>query len=411
MIDNVFPVVNYPDIRLASGEGSWVTDTRGKRYLDLNSGQFCASSGHSSDVLKTAVHDFMNSLQDTHTGMLSVQAQEGLKSLGEISGFRKPYSVMLSTGSEAVEFAIRYAKHIKEKDGIVAFDIGYHGITHGAAGYSLSRSKIRPPLEKSYVIPAPRCKNFDEPENFHIEESINELRRLLERNHKDVAAFIVEPVISGGGMFKVPDEFMRQAINLCHEHDVFVIFDECQTGGGRLGRWYSYSEKDYLPDFVVAGKSIGMGLPVASVTARGESVDLARVSMEHFSSHQNEPFSGVIISSFVKWMKEERKLDFIRDIGCAFLSELQGKISEYGVQVRGEGLMIGFDISHDQPGPGTIQQGNLFIKRAADEGIILQHCNFGRTIRVLPNYNLQNSEILFFGEKLRKVFLGYEKYS
>jgi acetylornithine/succinyldiaminopimelate/putrescine aminotransferase len=244
---------------------------------------------------------------------------------------------------------------------------------------------------------------------FDYSESYRALKNTLENNSHEIAAFILEPIISGGGMYKIPDNFMKNAISLCHQHDVFVVFDECQTGSGRLGKWYSFSDKDFLPDFVISGKSIGLGLPVSTVTANGDTVDVSSITMEHFSSHQNEAFSAIIVKHFISWIIEDKKFDYINSAGSLFLNELKNIIGNSKTMPRGEGLMLGFDLTQNTPSNETKSNGNLFISIALDQGLLLQHCNYGRTIRVLPNYNITEKEIGEFIVKLQKTFKIYEK--
>ncbi|WP_343559718.1 aminotransferase class III-fold pyridoxal phosphate-dependent enzyme [Kiloniella sp. b19] len=407
--DNVFPVCNYPDVVIETGQGSWVTDTQGRHYLDLNSGQFCAVAGHSSPVLRKALMRSLETIQDTHTGMLSAAALQGLKDLGEISGFANPHSILLTTGSEATEFALRYAKHLKEKDGVLALDVGYHGITHGVAGYSMSRARVRPPLPLSFAAPAPLNRDFSNPDSYDYSSELESLREIVEQNSRHIAAFILEPVISGGGMFALPPGYLYEAVKLCRENDIFVIYDECQTGVGRLGDWFSYTGGELPePDFVVAGKSLGLGIPVSSVTANRDTVDLEKITLGHFSSHQNEGFSGLIVSECVNWIRQDDRLTYIRDAGQDFLRMLQALNHPMVNAPRGKGFMLAFDLTDDEPGGETIALGNRFVEEALKQGLLMQHCNYGRTIRILPNYNTTREEFRDFIQRLEALFNEFE---
>lgn len=401
--ETVLPVLKYRTPILRSGNGSLVRDTDGKEYLDLNSGQFCSIFGHSYPGFLKVFDEILTSIQDTDTSTISEPVIKATMKLHEISGQMSARSLLLSTGAEANECALKYAKYLKKRDGIVAFSLGYHGLTHGTAAYSLSRDRIRPRLEKSYAITTPM--SFPSAINYEAEEaSIIELREIIELNGKEIAAVIFEPIISGGGFYFPSKHFFQAAINLCRDNDILFILDECQTGVARTGDWFYFQRLGINPDIVVIAKALGGGFPVSAVMMNSQTINNNEFEMQYFSSHQNEPFAGHIIN-FV--LEEIERLDLLKsNINKGeFLRNSLRDVDKDGVcisNIRGIGMMNAFNLVECEQ-YSSIQLGDIFVEKCLEEGLLLQHCNFGKTIRLLPNYMVSEQDIEMLVIRLKKV--------
>src|SRR3569832_15699 len=262
----MLPVLSFRDIVLVRGQGSYVWDADGNRYLDLNSGQFCAVLGHSDPGVARKMQEIAQTLQDTDTSTLTRSVMLAAKQIHDRAPEMNGRILFLSTGAEAVECCLKYAKHIKEKPGVIAFDKAYHGLTHGSAAYSMSRDRIRPPVEHSYVTPAPRAHDDDETET---DRGGGAGRRGRGEGKGDIAAAIFEPIISGGGFYFPSRRYFQAIRKLCDDNGIFLVFDECQTGFGRTGSWFYYQQLGCVPDFVVSTKAMGMGNPVFFVFVFG----------------------------------------------------------------------------------------------------------------------------------------------
>jgi 4-aminobutyrate aminotransferase-like enzyme len=314
--------------------------------------------------------------------------------------------LFLSTGAEAVECCLKYAKHIKEKPGVIAFDKAYHGLTHGSAAYSMSRDRIRPPVEHSYVTPAPRAHADDEVET---DRCIEAFRQILGECKDDIAAAIFEPIISGGGFFFPSRRYFQAIRQLCDDNGIFLVFDECQTGFGRTGSWFYYQQLGCVPDFVVSAKAMGMGYPVSCVIANGHTVPHAKFAMEYFSSHQNESYAGALVSHLIDEIEARGLLDRNRASGAYLLAKLGAIAAESSLigNPRGQGLMCAFDLS-DTGRLDSKQAGDLFCRLAQQNGLLLQHCNLGRTIRLLPNYAATEADFDFFAARLQATLARFQ---
>lgn len=402
----MLPVLSFRDIVLVRGQGSYVWDANGNTYLDLNSGQFCAVLGHSDPGVSLKMIEISRTLQDTDTSTLTESVLRAAKKIHDCAPEMNGRTIFLSTGSEAVECCLKYAKHIKEKPGIISFDKAYHGLTHGSAAYSMSRDKIRPPVDHSYTVSAPRAHADDEAE---IDRCIADFRNTLDSHQENIAAAIFEPIISGGGFYFPSRRYFQAIRTLCDEHDIFLIFDECQTGFGRTGSWFYFQQIGCTPDFIVSAKAMGMGYPVSCVIANGRTIPHAKFAMEYFSSHQNEPYAGALISHLIDEIETRGLLDRNQASGAYLLAKLNAIAAESTCisNPRGKGLMCAFDLG-ETGSLDSKRAGDLFCRVAQQNQLLIQHCNFGRTIRLLPNYSASREDFDFFDAQLRSTLVMFQ---
>lgn len=402
----MLPVLSFRDIVLVRGQGSYVWDADGNQYLDLNSGQFCAVLGHSAPGVARKMQEIAQTLQDTDTSTLTRSVLLAAKQIHDRAPEMNGRILFLSTGAEAVECCLKYAKHIKEKSGVIAFDKAYHGLTHGSAAYSMSRDRIRPPVEHSYVTPAPRSHGDDDAET---DRCIEAFRQTLDDRSDDIAAAIFEPIISGGGFYFPSRRYFQAIRQLCDDKGIFLVFDECQTGFGRTGSWFYYQQLGCVPDFVVSAKAMGMGYPVSCVIANGHTVPHARFAMEYFSSHQNESYAGALVSHLIAEIESRGLLERNRASGAYLLAKLDAIAADSPLigSARGKGLMCAFDI-RDSGRLDSKQAGDLFCRLAQQNGLLLQHCNLGRTIRLLPNYAATEADFDFFADRLQATLAQFQ---
>lgn len=402
--DVALPVVDFREMTLVKGKGVWVEDTQGASYLDLNSGQFCGTFGHSYAPISEIFGEITSEFQDTDTSTLSVQALRGLSAIRtRLEGMDQPKGILLSTGAEAGEFALRYAKHLTEREGVASFDRGYHGLTLGTAAYSMSRTRTRPVVPASFSVKVPVNHEFSSENG--LQSALEELDDLFFNHGTQISCFIAEPILSGGGVVFPSRELLKAVRQKCDEYGSLLIFDECQTGMGRLGTWFGFQELGIRPDMVILGKALGGGYPVASVFMDSRWVPSNGFLMKHFSSHQNEPFAGRLVEFIFEHIESNNILENVRRRGEQLgtgLSELQTKYPNVVREPRGMGLFWGFDtesgVDEFRPGSSSAQ---LLIEVAEKNGLLLQSCNFNRTVRILPPLNVTIDEINEFLRRLR----------
>jgi 4-aminobutyrate aminotransferase-like enzyme len=399
----LIPVIPFSDIIISYGKGSYVFDVDEKKYLDLNSGQFCTIFGHSNKKLMGMINKSSHKITHVASNILTEDVLVCSKTVYRISGDMNAYSIILNTGSEAIEFCLRYAKYIQNKTGIVCFEKGYHGLTLGAQSVTYSGSYANPKINNIYPFPVP--------DTFINEETLalmcDNFNRLL-RDNNDIAAVIMEPVVSVGGMIMPPPKWFQYVREVCYKYNVLLIFDECQTGFARLGDWFAYQKYDVIPDMVATAKGIGQGYPVSLAMFRNILIPNSSFEMTHYSSHQNDPFAANIINQGIEYIERNDIMQQVNLKGNYFkekLFELQ-EMNNHVKNARGCGLMLGIDLHFDN----LENYRNIYkiiYNNMLRKNVIMQGSNAGKTIRFLPNYLIELSDIDFalnvFNEVLNEI--------
>lgn len=395
------PVIGWHEPVIAYGKGSYVYDSEGRAYLDLNSGQFCTVLGHGDDKLAERLTENAARIVHTNTGMLCEEAIEAARNLNRISGELDGYSIFLSTGAEAVEFCIRYAKFLKHKSGLICFNKGYHGLTLGAQSITYGGVYTKP--EVGYIYPVTVPDTFASKEE--IESAVAEFEAVLGANSDNIAAAVMEPIVSVGGMI-IPDAaYFREIRRICDKYDIMLIFDECQTGYARTGEWFGYQTLGCVPDMIACAKAIGLGYPVSLAMMAGRYAKNGSFAMTHYSSHQNDGFAAAVINYGIETIENENLLAKVKEKGKYFLEKLRelDKDENTGlIRARGCGLMLGADL--DMPGVSDYREYYAELsKRAVQNGVIIQGTNGGRTLRFLPDYRIEYSDIDLCVDVLKKL--------
>lgn len=404
----LFKATNFIEPIIVKGKGSYVWDIEGKKYLDLNSGQFCLTFGHNYTKFNKVINEQLKKIHHTNTLTLSQNIIEVAEKIAKINKGNLIKTIFLSTGSEANECAIRYARFITGKELIVSLDKGYHGLTLASQNATMSGVWARPEVKSLYVRTPDRY--HDENENITRDELLSKcianLETCIKDNYSKIAAFIMEPVIGVGGMVELPKIYVQKVRELCSKYQIILIFDECQSGYGRTGKWFAYEHFDVIPDIVTTAKAMGMGFPVSAVTFSQEVVEKIEGKITHFSSHQNEPLSAAIVSFVIDEIENKNLLRKNTQTGEYLLNKLKKLSKKYSLikNPRGLGLMCGFDLNEE-----IIKENKSIVysfpKLLEKEGVLIQAVRQGRTFRLMPNYLIKKIEIDDFIKKLEKVLM------
>lgn len=401
----LFKATPYVTPLMDRGEGSFVWDVDGNKYLDLNSGQFCLSFGHAYRPFIETVEKQLNKLYHTNTATLSPEVYEAAKAMASITGGELKKTIFLSTGSEANECALRYAQFATKRNGILCIDCGYHGLTLGSQGVTMGGKWAMPHVQEFISVSTPDYIHFGEgkTEEEFIEEKIQELTTTFMEKGDSLAAMIMEPVIGVGGMVRMPDEYLRAARKLCNQFGTILIFDECQCGFGRSGDWFVYRQANVYPDIVTTAKAMGMGLAVSAVTFSTKVANIIEEKLVHFSSHQNDPISSSVVSFVIEEIKQHNILEKNRKHG-EYLLECIKEVcdrTENLINARGVGLMCAFDID-DTKVKDYRKYSSNFIKQLQQNGVLIQAIRQGRTFRIMPSYLTNIEEMNYLRDMLIK---------
>lgn len=403
MSDNyLLPIISFEPAIMDYGRGSYIYDTDGKKYLDLNSGQFCTVLGHCNEELLDSVKTSLGRISHTASNILTKDVVTCAAKIHELSKDMRAYSILLSTGAESVEFALRYAKHIKKKSGIICFEKGYHGLTLGTQSVTFGGKFASPAVSDIFETPVP-----DSSSGRTEEYCIEEFYQLVRKNKDKTAAVLMEPVVSVGGMLYPSSRYFQAIREICDKNDILLIFDESQTGFGRLGTWFAYEKYDVIPDMVCLAKGIGCGYPVSMVMFRDTLIPENGFQMTHYSSHQNDSFAASVINAGIRYMETHNILHSVSEKGNYFLTALTA-LCEKNPHVqnpRGIGLMLGADLFFE----GVTDYRTIYhqlYEEMMNSGVIIQGTCGGSVLRFLPDYLISEQDIDFAINMLDRVLLS-----
>ncbi len=324
--------------RFVSAEGTELEDEHGERYLDFLSGYGALNVGHNHPSIKAALEavlaENIPSFSQIECGLPAGLAAEKLASLLP-DGLDKVF--FCSSGSEAVEAALKVARAATKKKRLIGCERAYHGTTCGALGL-MGNARLRDPFRP--LIPGMSSVPFGD---------LEALRTVL--RWKDVAAFVVEPVLGEGGAVVAPSGYLREAQTLCHRHGALFVVDEVQTGLGRTGRMFAFEEAGITPDVITLSKSLGGGLvPVGATIVRDRVFQKAYGTMasclDHTTTFGGGPLAMTAVLATLRVLEEESLVENARRQGSYLESRLRELAERHRTirEVRGVGLMLGLRV-------------------------------------------------------------------
>jgi 4-aminobutyrate aminotransferase-like enzyme len=324
-----------------AASGATVTDVDHQRYIDLTAAFGVANVGHANAYVVAAVHDqasrLMHGMGDVHPTEVRARLLERLVQILP-PGLTKTF--LATTGSEAVEAALKTAAIATGKHRFVAYRSAYHGLSLGALTVC-GIPKFREPFaglvaDSAIFLDYPHAGRDAAP------DALAQLHRVLDAN-ADVAAVIVEPVQGRGGCVVPPPGYLRGVRDACSERGVLLIFDEIYTGFGRTGDWFAAQHEDVVPDVICIGKAMGSGFPISAAVAREAVMDAWPVSTGealHTSTYLGNPMGCAAALATIHELERLQLVERAQRLGAALESRLRvlgtsGRVRD----VRGRGLM------------------------------------------------------------------------
>ena len=383
------------EIVAVKASGAVVTDEKGKEYLDFACGTAVTNIGHNHPAVMQAAKEQIDRL--IHTG--GVFYYESVVRLGEELGKICPGGIdtffFSNAGAEAVEGAIKLARYVTERPGIICFTGAFHGRTLGCVSLTTSavkyRTHYRPLLPEVYRVPFPNpYRNpWRRTRETVVEDAVAHLEKMFreEIHPSEVAAILIEPVQGEGGYIPTPKEFLVHLRETCTRHGIMLIFDEVQSGFGRTAQWFAAQAYGVDPDIMAIAKGIAGGFPLSAVAARRET--MRRWSPgAHGTTFGGNPVSCAAAVATIDAIKRERLLENARAQGEIAFGELKRMARENPRigEVRGIGLMIGIELVKDpktqEPDPEAVAE---VLTACREQGLVLINCGtYGNVIRFIP---------------------------
>ncbi|RWB61472.1 aspartate aminotransferase family protein [Mesorhizobium sp.] len=385
--------------------GSFVYDADDKPILDFTSGQMSALLGHAHPRIVSTVSRQVEKAAHLFSGMLSRPVVELAERLAALApGLDRV--LLLSTGAESNEAAIRMAKLVTGKHEIVAFSKSWHGMTGAAASatYSAGRKGYGPATVGSLAIPAPnsfrpRFRNADGSLDWLTE--LNDGFDLIDsQSTGNLAAFVAEPILSSGGILELPQGYLAALQQKCRERGMLLILDEAQTGIGRTGTMFAFQRDGVTPDILTLSKTIGAGLPLSAVMTTADIEEAAHdKGFLFYTTHVSDPLPAAVGLAVLDVVEEEKLVERAQYLGARLfdgLSRLKQRFECVG-DVRGRGLLLGVEIVKDRKDRVPDHQlGAAIAAEAFRRGLsmnIVKLPGMGGVFRIAPPLTISEEEL------------------
>jgi 2,2-dialkylglycine decarboxylase (pyruvate) len=383
-------------------EGAFVYDADGRRVLDFTSGQMSAILGHSHPEIVSTVRDAIGRLDHLFSSMLSPPVVDLAAALAAQMP-ELPKVMLLSTGGEANEAAIKIAKLVTGGWEVVGFAQSWHGMTGGAAAatYKAGRRGYGPSAAGSFAIPAPNPFRPRFP-GVTWEQELDDAFVLLDRQSTgNLAAFIAEPILSSGGIIELPDGYLRALQAKCRERGMMLIIDEAQTGLGRTGLMFACQRDGVIPDLMVLSKTLGAGLPLSAVMTSDAISDACDArDFLFYTTHVNDPLPAAVGLKVLEIVQRDGLAAQAAQRGEQLKQGLRGLQSRFPWvgDIRGRGLLLGLEFIDEDGGQrrSAAAMSDLVTDRALELGLsanIVRAGSSGGVMRIAPPLTVSDEEI------------------
>jgi len=390
MSEPLMATYNRLEVTFARGDGVWLWDTAGKRYLDALSGIAVCGLGHAHPAVRDALCEQAGNLIHT-SNLYRIAAQEALgESLTALSGMDRVF--FCNSGAEANEAAIKIARLHAHRQGIeqpaiVVMESSFHGRTLAtltATGNRKVQAGFEPLVQGFVRVP------YDDPDAVET----------AAEHRPNIAAILVEPIQGEGGINIPADDYLNRLRQLCDRYGWLLMLDEIQTGMARTGNLFAYQNNGIRPDVVTLAKGLGNGVPMGACLARGKAADVLGPG-SHGTTFGGNPLACRAAQAVIETVQRDGLADRARRMGDYLLMGFETALGGIeGVrQIRGRGLMIGIEL--DRP------CGDL-VRRALDAGLLI-NVTAERVIRLLPPLILEQVEADLLLRELSELvrrFLG-----
>ncbi len=377
---------NRYQLVLERGDGVYLYDTDGKKYLDFAAGIAVFALGYGNKAYNDALKDQIDKIIHTSNLYYNVPAVEAAEKLAGITGLSKVF--FTNSGTEAIEGAIKTArKYAYLKDGsndheIIAMENSFHGRSMGALS----------------VTGNPKYQEAFKPMIGNIRfAKFNDLESVKALVNDKTCAILVEPVQGEGGIYPADKAFLEGLRQICDEHDALLMFDEIQCGMGRTGNMFAYQGYGVMPDVMCTAKALGCGVPVGAFVMNDKTAAASLAPGDHGTTYGGNPFATAAVSKVIDLFKELDIVEHVRKVSGYLEEKLKELASKYDFikEQRGKGLMRGLVI--DGISPGEI------VKKAIDEGLIVITAG-SNVIRLVPPLVITEAHVDEMIGKLEKAF-------
>jgi len=348
------------EVVIERGEGCYVYDVGGKKYLDLVAGIATVSIGHCNPYLIERLKIQLEKLIHVSNLYYTIPQIELAEKLHEITKMDKFF--FCNSGTEAVEAALKFARKATGRKKFVSFTGGFHGRTMGSLSVT-HKEKFRKPFEP--LIQPVEFAEFNNPAD--LEKKVN----------GETAAVILELVQGEAGVYPASKEFVNSILELREKYGFLLVIDEVQTGFGRTGKWFAREHYGIEPDIMTMAKAMGSGIPIACCAVKEHVAEKIQPG-DHGSTFGGNPLACTAALATIEYIEREKLVENSEKIGKYFVERLK----EFFTNVTGLGLMIGFDVD----------DAVNFVRRCLEKGLLVNNTSEKR-IRIVPPLIITRKEV------------------
>ncbi len=393
----------YTPLALTRGHGAYLYDMLGNQYLDFAAGMASLPLGHCHPKVVSAVKKQAESIHHVfnHIGYYDpyIELLEGLQSVMPV-GLTDGMGILMNSGSEAIESALKVARFVTKKPAIISFMNSFHGRSLGALSVTNSKSIYRQHhsslLNGSYYVPYPFAYRFLG-KQVTDNEAMNMCKAFMDElltkivSPDDVAAIIVEPIQGEGGYRIPPDGFLPYLRDLSDEIECLLIIDEIQTGLGRTGKMFAFEHYGVVPDIVALAKAFGGGLPLSCAFGKRDIMSKWSPGSQGTTFGGNPIAVAASIATFTA-IKGEALIENARKVGTYLIERLKESLIGKSCvgDIRGKGLLIGVELIDEFGGPAP-QLSKLVCQKSVEKKLVITTCGES-TIRFAPPLIINEKE-------------------
>ena len=389
-LEDEYGANNYDplDVVLQRGEGVWVWDTEGNKYLDFLAAYSAVNQGHAHPSIRKVLIEQSARVTLTSRAYRTDQLGPLYKSLRDLTGYQK--MLPMNTGAEAVETAIKAARKwgykvkgiAQDKAEILVFKGNFHGRTTTIVGFSDEdqyRDGFGPFTPGFTLLP------------------YGDIEAIRQAMNPNVAAVLIEPIQGEAGIIIPPEGYLEQIQALCREHKALFIVDEIQSGLGRTGTMFAFQHENVRPDLVIIGKALAGGFyPVSGILADNDVMDVFSPG-DHGSTFGGNPLGAAVAREALRVLVDEKMVENSAELGKYFLDQLQTIESRWIKDVRGRGLWIGVELVPEAGG------ARRFCEALAKKRLLCKETH-ENIIRFAPPLVIKREDLDWAFERVVAVF-------
>jgi len=393
-------VASATSIFVAKAENAEIWDVEGNRYLDFAAGIAVCNTGHRHPKIMSAASQQNEAFVHTAFQVVSYERYIALaERLNQLAPIDNAKTILMTTGAEAVENAVKIARHYTKRPAIISFVGGFHGrsmLTMGLTGKVVPYKAGFGPFPASlYHVPFPIAHH-----GVSSEDSLHSLEKLFKADVEpsQVAAIIIEPVQGEGGFYIAPEEFMQALRQLCNQHGILLICDEVQTGFARTGKLFATEHYGIEPDLMTMAKSLAGGFPLSGVVGKAEIMDSPEPGGLG-GTYGGSPIGCAAAHAVLDVIEEEQLCARSSKIGARMLERIQQMKERSDTtpigDVRGLGAMVAFELVKERGGHSPdAEKVKQLTAKALQHGLILLSCGiYGNTVRLLAPLTIPEEQL------------------